>query len=40
MRIKKIITRSAQMVRESLTKGENVAVEYEKNFCIKLKSDD
>ena len=40
MRIKKIVSRSAEIVRISLTKGEYVAVEYEKNFWIELNSDE
>ncbi len=38
MRIKKIIQRSCEIVRISLTKGEYTAVEYEKEFLIKLDS--
>lgn len=40
LRIKNIIKRSAELLRTSLTKGEYVAVEYEKGFCIKLSSDE
>ncbi len=40
MRIKKIIKRSAQIVRISLTKGEYTAVEYEKDFMVKLDYND
>lgn len=36
MRIKRIIKRSIEIVRTSLIKGEYVAVEYEKEFYLKL----
>ncbi len=36
MRIKRIINRSVEIVKKSLIKGEYVAVEYEKEFYLKL----
>ncbi len=38
MRIKRIIKRSVEIVRLSLTKGEYAAVEYEKNFSVKIEN--
>ena len=40
LRIKNIIKKSVEIVRVSLTKGEYTAVEYEKNFSMKIENED
>lgn len=40
LRIKNIVRKSIEIVRISLTKGEYIPVEYEKNFSMKIEKDD